>query len=252
MYFFVDESGDPNFLGKGKRDLLKSGKASHFFIVGHAEIENLNELAKEFSCIRENIKHDQFINQIPSVHSSLKAFHANKDAREIQERVFRVLKRTDFSFFAVVIEKDMNQFVQKFNGSRKQYYAYLVERLLENRLHQFCEIDIYFAKMHSVTHEENMWQAIEKAQERFEEKWNYKNRNKIRVFMQQPSQIAGLQLVDYCLWSLHRVYHHQDFRYYNYLNEKISLVHDLNHGATLYGTYFTKKNLITRERFIKK
>lgn len=157
-------------------------KKMYFFIVGHAEVENINDLSKEFANIRESIKNDEFINQIPSVHSSLKAFHANKDAREIQERVFRVLKATDFSFFAVVIEKDLNQFIYKFNGSRKQYYAYLVERLLENRLHHYCEIDIYFAKMKNVTHEENMWQAIENAQKRFEEKWNYKNQNKNSSF----------------------------------------------------------------------
>jgi hypothetical protein len=65
--------------------------------------------------------------------------------------------------------------------------------------------------------------------------------------------IVGLQVADYCLWSLHRVYHHKDFRYYHYLQDKISLVHDLSYGTELYGTYFNKKKPITKGRFgIKK
>jgi hypothetical protein len=98
-----------------------------------------------------------------------------------------------------------------------------------------------------------MWNAIENAKDRFSQKWNHTHKNDIRIFMQNPSQIAGLQAVDYCLWTLHRVYHHHDFRYYNYLHDKISLVHDLSYGTDLYGTYFNKKNPLIKERFgIKK
>lgn len=95
----------------------------------------------------------------------------------------------------------------------------------------------------------NMWNAIESAKDRFSQKWNHIHENDIRVFMQNPSQIAGLQAVDYCLWSLHRVYHHKDFRYYHYLQDKFSLVHDLSYGTELYGTYFNKKKPITQGRF---
>ena len=120
---------------------------------------------------------------------------------------------------------------------------------MENRLHLYPEIDVYFAKMGSVTNEENMWAALDRAKERFSQKWGSKQQGKVRVFMQQPNQIAGLQAVDYVLWAIHRVYHHHDFRYYNYLQEKISLVLDLNHGTPLYGTYFSHKKPLTRERF---
>ena len=251
-YYFVDESGDPNFLGRGKTNLLENGKASKYFMVGYLELSDPNLLNQKFATIRKEIAADSFLNIVPSVKNSIKCFHANKDCREVQERVFKVLKETDFSFHAVVMEKHIDQFITKFQGKRSSFYAYLVERLMENRLHLYPEIDIYFSKMDAVTNEENMWAALDRAKDRFLKKWKEKKSGNIRIFMQQPNQIAGLQAVDYVLWGIHRVYNYQDFRYYHFLQEKISLVHDLNHGKPYYGTYFTHKKPLTKERFSEK
>ena len=248
-YYFVDESGDQNFLGKHKVDLIKSGKASKYFIVGYIELEDHLELARNLGVVRESIKRDDYLQDIPSLKSSLTCFHANKDCREVQERVFKVLKQTDFQGFAVVIEKKIDLFISKFKGKKSALYAYLVERLFENRLHQHDVIDIYFSKVHNVIHEKNMWAAIEEAKARFYKKWNKTQENDIRIFMQNPSQIAGLQAVDYFLWMIHRLYHHHEFRYYHFLQDKVSLIHDLSYGQEMYGEYFSKKNPITKDRF---
>ena len=250
MYYFVDESGDPNFLGRGKTNLLEKGLASKYFMVGYLEMPDPLELHRRFQAIRDEVAADDFLNVIPSVKHSVECFHANKDCREVQERVFKVLKDTEFSFHAVVMEKQIDQFITKFQGKQSVYYAYLVERLMENRLHLYPEIDIYFSKMGAITNEENMWAALDKAKERFLRKWKKENHGNIRIFMQQPSQIAGLQAVDYVLWGIHRVYNYQDFRYYRYLGDKIHLVHDLNFGTPYYGTYYTQKKPLGPERFV--
>ena len=97
--------------------------------------------------------------------------------------------------------------------------------------------------------EENMRIALEKAKMRMLEKYPDTEHGKLRIFMQQPHQMAGLQAVDYCLWAIHRVYTYQDFRYYRFLHEKISMVHDLSYGTEYYGTYFNKSKPITEGRF---
>lgn len=249
MYYFIDESGDPNFLGKGKSDLIKTGLASRWFMVGSLELSDHQSLTEKFVEIRKKIAEDEFINIIPSVKHSLTYFHANKDCREVQERVFKALKTTDFKFHAVVIQKKIDQFLGKFQGKKGKLYSYLVERLLEQRLHLYPEIDIYFAKLDSVINEENMWEALEGAKNRMLSKYPATDHGAIRFFMQQPHQLAGLQAVDYCLWAIHRVYNHQDFRYYHFLQDKISLVHDLSYGVDYYGTYFNKAKPLTKERF---
>ncbi len=214
MYYFVDESGDPNFLGRGKTNLLEKGLASKYFMVGYLELSDPQELHRRFQAIREEVIADDFLNAIPSVKHSVKCFHANKDCREVQERVFKALKETEFNFHAVVMEKRIDQFITRFHGKQSVYYAYLVERLMENRLHLYPKIDIYFSKMGAITNEENMWAALDRSKERFLQKWKKESNGTIRIFMQQPSHIAGLQAVDYVLWGIHRVYNHQDFRYY--------------------------------------
>lgn len=249
MFFFVDESGDPNFLGKRKKDLISSGSASLWFIVGYLELKEQKSLTRRFTEIRKEISKDEYINQIPSVRHSLRCFHANKDCREVQERVFKALKEEDFRFHCVVIQKRIDQFLSKFHGKKGALYSYLVERLLEKRLHLYPDIDIYFAKLDSVINEDNMRGALEKAKERMLKKYPATEHGNIRIFMQQPHQIAGLQAVDYCLWAIHRVYNFQDFRYYRFLQDKISLVHDLSYGKEYYGTYFNKSNPLSKERF---
>jgi hypothetical protein len=105
MIYFVDESGAPSFLGRGKKNLLETGASSRYFMVGYIELADPQELARKFTEIREKIANDEFINVIPSVHNSLRCFHANKDCREVQERVFKALKEINFTFHAVVVEK---------------------------------------------------------------------------------------------------------------------------------------------------
>ena len=248
-FFFVDESGDQNFLGRRKTDLITTGKASRYFIVGHIELTDHGELSREFSRIREEIAGDDYLREIPSIRSSLKCFHANKDCREVQERVFRVLRNTEFKGFAVVIEKKLDEFISRFKGKKGNLYSYMVERLFENRLHEHEEIHIYFSKVRNVIHERSMWEAIERAKARFMARWKQENHGSIRIFMQNPSQLAGLQAVDYFLWAVHRVYNNKEFRYYNYLQDRVSLIHDLSWGKEYYGTYFSKRNPLTRERF---
>jgi len=53
---------------------------------------------------------------------------------------------------------------------------------MENRLHLYPEIDIYFSKMDAVTNEENMWAALDRAKDRFLQKWGTTAHGKIRIF----------------------------------------------------------------------
>jgi hypothetical protein len=149
---------------------LEKGLASKYFMVGYLELSDPQELHRRFQAIRQEVAADDFLNAIPSVKHSVKCFHANKDCREVQERVFKALKETEFSFHAVVMEKRIDQFITRFHGKQSVYYAYLVERLMENRLHLYPKIDIYFSKMGAITNEENMWAALDRSKERFLQK----------------------------------------------------------------------------------
>jgi len=242
MNYYVDESGDPVYFNKKGKDLIKSGKVSKVFIVGYLETGDPNRITKRLRKIRNDIKNDVYLKGIPSVKKSLIHFHAKDDCVEVREKVFKAIYEMDIKVFVVVARKDPGQFRKKFNCKPSKMYEYLVEKLFENRLHLYSEIDIYFSKMGNVVRETNMKTAINQAKTIFENKWSSKNKTKIRVFVQEPSQIMPLQVVDYLLWAVNRVYERKDMRHYNYIKDKIILIQDIFDVKKYPKTYYTPKN----------
>jgi hypothetical protein len=56
-----------------------------------------------------------------------------------------------------------------------------------------------------------------------------------------------LQVVDYTLWAVNRVFEKGDFRYYNFLRERISLVQDIFDISKYPKTYYTPKYPLSPE-----
>ncbi len=241
-YYFVDESGDPVFFNKRGKDLVKSGDASPVFIVGYFETKNQNELTRKLNVVREEIRTDKYLKGISSIDKTLKHFHAKDDCPEVREKVFKAIKEMDIDAYIIVARKDSAQFINKFGGKDRKLYSYLVEKLFENRLHLYSEIDFYFSKMGNMVREHNMKAALEKAKMVFQEKWGKENQSNIRIFIQEPSQIVPLQIIDYLLWSIYRVYTKNDMRYYNFIQEKIKLVTDIFDSKKYPKIYYNNKN----------
>jgi hypothetical protein len=242
MYFFVDESGDPTILGRRGKNLMNEGLVSKTFMVGYVEISDPKELTRRLDALRDEIVKDEYLSGVPSLASTSNAFHANKDCAEVKERVFRLLKREDFRAFIVVARKNEALFRKKFDLKPDKLYQYLVSKLFENRLHLYKHIDIYFASMGNIVRERTMWNAINEAIASFEKKWKKQNSNEIRVFVQQSSQLPMLQVVDYVLWTVNRAYERNDFRYYRFLSEKISLIQDVFDVEKYPHTYYTPQD----------
>ena len=66
--------------------------------------------------------------------------------------------------------------------------------------------------------------------------------NTIRVFLQKSSQIPLLQVADYILWSVFQVFEHNEFRYFNFLKEKIKEIHDIFDETSPIGTFYNEQN----------
>lgn len=241
-YFFVDESGDPTILVRKGKNLLKEGGVSKTFIVGYVETEDPQGLNKALTDLRKEIAQDEYLTGIPSISSTMKCFHANKDCAEVKERVFRLLREADIKAYILVARKNEALFRKKFDLKNGKLYEFMVSKLFENRLHKYRQIDLYFASMGSVVREQNMRKAIDAAIETFRKKWGRENESEIRIFVQQSSQIPMLQVADYLLWTVNRAYEKGDFRHYRYMKDKISLVQDIFDFANYPNTYYTPDN----------
>ena len=215
-------------------------------MVGYLETKEPASFRKALIELHEKIKNDDYLADIPSINSTNKSFHANKDCQEVRSEVFRLLKTKDFKFYCIVARKDVNLFRRMFDLKDKKIYKYLVAKLLENRLHLYKDIDLYFAVMGNVVRQDTMQEAVNNAISAFFSKWNYENSSTIRILIQQNSEEPLLQAADYVLWTIQRAYERGEFRYYNYLKDKIALVYDV-FDARYYNTkgqsnYYTPNN----------
>lgn len=114
-----------------------------------------------------------------------------------------------------------------FEFKEKKIYKYLVTHLLENRLHLYPSIDLYFSSMGNVVRQDTMQEAVNEVIDASFKKSNIENTSEIRIFIQQSSNEPMLQLADYVLWTIQRVYERGEYRYYNFLKDHIEFVHDI-------------------------
>lgn len=242
MFFYVDESGDTTFYNKKGVDLIKKGSASKVFMVGYLETAIPNQITKAFQNIKNEISKDEYTKSVPSIQKSINYFHAKDDCPEVREKVFKAIKKLDFKAFIIVARKKPDHFRNKFDLKASKLYTYMVEKLFENRLHLYSNIDIYFSKMGNTVREQNMKDALENAKKEFYKKWGQKNQGEIRVFIQEPSQIQPLQLIDYVLWAVNRFYEKGEERYYQFIKEKISLIQDIFDFKMYPKNYYSDKN----------
>lgn len=240
--YYFDEAGYTQILGHHGVNLLEKGTASKTFMVGYLECKNPKEFTKALNNLKSELANDEYLSAIPSFHHSLEMFHANKDCAEVREKVFKILKQQDFTYYCIVARKKEDLWRKKFNLSQKQLYKYLVAKLLENKLHLYKEIDLYFSAMGSTVHQASMQEAVNNAITAFNEKWKTENNNNIRIFIQQNSEIPLLQASDYVLWTIQRAFERNDFRYYNFIKEKICLVHDIFDFEKYPKNYYTPEN----------
>ncbi len=240
--YYFDEAGEPQILGHRGVNLVQKGTASKVFMVGYLETTSPKDFTKALNDLRSELAADDYLKDIPSFHHSLEMFHANKDCSEVREKVYKLLKQQDFSYYSIVARKNEDLFRKKFNMSQKALYKYLVSKLLENRLHLYKNIDLYFSSMGSVVRQASMQQAVDSAIISYNEKNQTENQSNIRVLIQQSSEIPLLQASDYVLWTIQRAYELGDFRYYNYLKDKIKLIYDIFDSKSYPDNCYSEQN----------
>lgn len=75
-FFYVDETGDPNFYTKGKKLIVGSEGCSRTFGVGFLRTSTPDLLRNALTDLRVELAGDRYLSQIPSMKKTAAAFHA--------------------------------------------------------------------------------------------------------------------------------------------------------------------------------
>jgi hypothetical protein len=258
--YFVDEAGDGSLFHHRGRVIIGEPGCSRYFVLGLVDIAEPDALARELSALRGRLLADPYFKGVPSMQPERRktalAFHATDDPPEVRREVFGVLTRhvDGLHFLAVVRDKTrVLEYVRQRNASDQTYryhpnelYDSMVRRLFKNQLHKSRGYRIFFARRGKDDRTEALRSALETARRRFAARHGLGSEAWIEVAASAPARWPGLQVADYLLWGLQRLYERGEERYVDLLRPAFRLVHNIDDTRTArYGVYYTRGKPLT-------
>ncbi|PCJ22633.1 MAG: hypothetical protein COA97_13195 [Flavobacteriales bacterium] len=105
-YFFIDESGDPQFYGKRKKSLVGKPGYQPILMIGMIRCSNRVELKKKVVEFQNNLLSDPELKDIHSLHKKGWFLHARGDHPKVRQRTFEFISTLDVSaYYNLVIDK---------------------------------------------------------------------------------------------------------------------------------------------------
>jgi len=217
--YFVDESGNFGLFDKKGKPIIDQGEAVILLGVIKIKDEDFDQRFLEF---KSNILTDRIFQTIPSIKRTARHFHAKDDHFAIRRETFNFIKSLDISVQVALrrrttlIEQGImlyQSYGQKLN--QKQLYSDLVTRLFKGKLHKADYYEVCFSHRSNTTENKALTQALEKACQNLYHSHGIETNSEYQVICKQPSQEVGLQIVDYCLWALQRMYNKYEDAYFD-------------------------------------
>ncbi|NQY79034.1 MAG: DUF3800 domain-containing protein [Candidatus Caenarcaniphilales bacterium] len=253
-HFFVDETGDLTRFNKRGKSMLGSNGVSDSFILGAARFPESPESHREdFDKIRQEILSNPFFQDLRSVkRSTSKVFHANEDHPVVRNEVFKLIQKINFKVFAIVRRKskliDESKARFEYTGNKlteAEIYSSMTSRLFKELLHKNAKNNIVFAARGKTFSNDSLDVALNKAMRNCFNSHGIKNESENQITKGELDDYIGLQIVDYCLWTLSRLYERKEEQFFELVRNKFSLIQDMDDTRKAdYGVYYTKGNPI--------
>lgn len=188
-------------------------------------------------------------------------FHAKDDLPEVRKEVYRLLsKRDDIRFFAAIKDKytvleyvnSRNQTDTSYHYSPNELCDFLVRRLFRDNLHKNEKYIIVFSERLKADRTKALGEQLRQAKQHFYGKYHIESNSEIVVKSAKPNQEVCLQVIDYYLWALWRLYVNREERFLSYLSSSIGLIMDVDDVRKKpTGTYYSSHNPISLEKLPK-
>lgn len=251
--YFVDETGDGVIFDGRGRMLVGTGKVQDYFTLGMVECRRMDELTSQLADLRTRLLADPYFKGVPSLQPKARKtalfFHAKDDVPEVRREVFQVLQEQAFSFYAVVrtmsavarLVKNHNERDPTYRYRPTELYDSAVRRLFDKKLHTRPAFEVIFASR-GKARTQALREQLLKAQARSRKAAGTYPEAIIRVRAMPAHQSAGLQVADYCLWALQRLFTKGEDRFLSLIWPKVALIVDADDiSEKAYGTYRTRK-----------
>jgi hypothetical protein len=258
--YFVDEAGDLTLFNKRGQSQLGKFGVSSFFMVGVAKIPDPVGASEALENLRAELLRDPYFEGVPSMdpkrNRTAVTFHAKNDPAEVRREVFKLLPSLGAKVQVAIRRKDaLHQEAMALFRYRQSkmnpddVYDKMVMWLFRDLLHKADGNRIVFARRGKSTRAVALEHAIERAKRNFMAKHKSDSDKPTSILSGYPSEYAGLQIVDYYLWALQRLYERGEDRFFNLLRGDFRLIRDFDDKREKdYGRWYSDKNPLTLEK----
>lgn len=249
--YYVDESGDLSlFNRKGK-----VVDTSRTIMLGLLKIKDPDFNVK-FRDFKTQILEDPIFKTFPSHQKTSRSFHAKDDHIAIRREVYKFLKGIDLSVqVALRRRSSLAEYARSIylnynkKYTPKEIYNDLVARLFKGKIHKADSYEIFFSHRGNTTENKSIYQALQKADENFQRQWGIISNSDYKIICRHPNEEAGLQVIDYCLWALQRLYEKEEDVYFKLIEDKFKLIMDIDDKRNnQYGEYYKTSNTLTLDK----
>lgn len=260
--FFVDEAGDLTLFNKKGCVIVGTLGVSNCFFVGVAQVPEPEAAEGRLEDLRSQLLSDPYFKGVPSMQPergrTAIAFHAKDDPPEVRREVFKLLPELGAKVTVALRRKSTlaqeakDGFVTR--GAKLQdhdVYDDLVKRLLRDRLHKADRNHITFARRGKSKREAALRQAINDAKRNFNMRWGKASDRPTDVTALNPSQSAGLQIVDYYLWAIQRLFERREDRFFQVVAAQYRLTIDVDDTRRKsFGEYYSDSRPLSLEKIM--
>ena len=226
-YFYVDETGDPNFYAKGNKLIVGTEGCSRTFGLGFLRTIDPAPIRLALLELRNDIGRDRYLASIPSMRKTMVAFHAKNDCPEVRKAVFDCLDGLDFAIQIVVARKHAHIFDERHLRSQDAFYNELTSHLFERQLHLAKENTVLFARRNDKEKQHALRAAVENGVAAFRSRFPQAEATAINIETAYSADEPLLQAADYALWAVQRAFEHKEMRYFDFVAPKIEVVWDI-------------------------
>jgi len=260
--YFVDEAGDTTLFSRRGKILVGTPGCSHVFMLGLALIPDPEGVATKLSQLRVELLAEPYFRGVPSMQPESRktaiCFHAKDDVQEVRREVFKLIGTFGVRMFVAIRRKaslaeigvQARQRGAKAMIGPDQLYDDLVKRIFKQRLHLADRNEIVFARRGKSARVAALAAAIVRAKQNFAKQHSSRARDiPTTINAQYPSESAGLQVVDYYLWAIQRMFERREDRFFNLLQSDYRLIMDLDdRRRKSYGEWYDQSNCLTLEK----
>lgn len=241
-WYFVDETGDPVYYDRRGSLIVGKGGCSPILALGFIQTEDPSGIRRALLELSSAIRNDSYLQAIPSISKTNRAFHAKDDAPEVRYLVYRCLGTLRFRAHFVVARKIERIFRNAFHAREDEFYDHLVSLLFQNVLHRHAHNNIYFSRRGSRTRQARLQEAIQRGVRRFEERWGKRVESSITIESQTSVGEPCLQVIDYMNWAVYRAFVKREMRYFDHVADKVSLLVDLYDSDVYPHNWYNRRN----------